>query len=349
MAINLMDLEPIKASTDLSSYTSFIYGIPKIGKTTFVHKLYGDRVLFIATEKRHKVLVGANVQYVSSWIEYLQVLAQLRNKKIQERYDVVAIDTVENLYKMLEAYILSKYGKTEFGQVDWGKDWIDLKNDWANNLQMIERLGYSPVFISHATQVLTKIPASGMLKENVNETMTLAKDKKTGEEYYEFNKYVPDLKDKVMAPINKMVDNILFMTITADENGAEHRVIHLRETLQWQAGSTFDGIAPVIPLDAKAYENAVAKAIDLIDPEMRKDEKEEVGMNSKEEDYDALMKEARELAVKFHNAERMDEVNRIVDETFGAGNKLTDAKRHQVQPLYVAVQKMKEALQTEDK
>lgn len=344
MAINLLDLEPIKASTDLSSYTSFIYGTPKIGKTTFVHKLYGDRVLFIATEKRHKVLVGAHVIYVSSWIEYLQVLAQLRNKTIQERYDVVAIDTVENLYQMLEAYILSKYNQTEFGQVDWGKDWVDLKNDWKTNLQMIERLGYSPVFISHATQVVEKIPAAGILQDQVNETMTLKKDKKTNEQYYEFTKYVPDLKDKVMAPINKMVDNILFMTVTADESGKEHRVIHLRETLQWKAGSTFEGIAPVIPLSADAYKKAVEDAIGLIDDDQKKDEKESIGMQEEELDFDALMAEAREIAMKFHEAGRMDEVQRVVDETFGAGNKLTEATKHQVQPLFVAVEKMKEIL-----
>ncbi|MGG1916014.1 AAA family ATPase [Priestia megaterium] len=344
MAINLTDLQPIKASTDLSSYTSFIYGTPKIGKTTFVHKLYGDRVLFIATEKRHKVLVGAHVQYVSSWIEYLQVLAQLRNKTIQERYDVVAIDTVENLYQMLEAYILSKYNKTEFGQVDWGKDWTDLKKDWKDGLQMIERLGYSPVFISHATQITEKIPVSGILQEQVNETMTLKEDKKTKEKYYEFAKYVPDLKDKVMAPINKMVDNILFMTVTADESGQEHRVIHLRETLQWKAGSTFEGIAPVIPLSADSYKKAVEEAIGLIDDDQKKSEKESIGMQEEELDYDALMTEARELAMKFHSAGRMEEVQRIVDETFGAGNKLTEATKHQVQPLFVAVQKMKETL-----
>ncbi|PHE70574.1 AAA family ATPase [Bacillus wiedmannii] len=348
MAINLMDLQPVKASTDLSSYTSFIYGTPKIGKTTFVHKLYGPRVLFVATEKRHKVLVGANVQYVSSWIEYLQVLAQLRMPKIKEKYDVVAIDTVENLYQMLEAYILAKYNKTEFGQVEWGKDWIDLKNDWKNNLQMIEKLGYSPVFISHATQVQTKIPVAGILQEQVNETMTLTKDKKTGEQYYEFTKYVPDLKDKVMAPINKMVDNILFMTVTTDESLQEHRVIHLRETLQWQAGSTFDGIAPVIKLDADEYKKAVSDAIGLIDESQLKDEKESVGMNEEKLDFEALMKEARELGVEFHKQNRMDELQRIVDETFGAGNKLTEAKKHQAQPLFVAIQKMKETLSEEN-
>jgi hypothetical protein len=345
MPIDLLNIEPVKASTDLASYTSFIYGIPKIGKTTFVHKLYGDRVLFVATEKRHKVLVGANVQYISSWVEYLQVLSQLRNPKVKEKFDVIAIDTVENLYKMLEEYILAKYGKTEFGKVEWGKDWTDLKNEWQKNLQKIERLGYTPVFIAHATQVTTKIPASGILKEQVNDTMTLKKDKKTGEEYYEFIKYVPDLKDRVMAPINKMVDNILFMTITADENGKEHRVIHLRETLQWQAGSTFEGIAPVIPLDAEAYKKAVEDAINKIDKKYLKDERESLGIEQQEElDYDKLMQEAKELGVQFHKSGRMDEVNRIVAEVFGEGNKLTDATKEQVQPLFVAVQKMKEIL-----
>lgn len=344
MAINLMELEEVKASTDLSSYTKFIYGIPKIGKTTFIYKLYGKRALFIATEKRHKVLVGAKVQYVASWVEYLQVLAQLRNPKIREQYDVVVIDTVENLYAMLEAYILAKYGTTEFGEVDWGKDWVDLKKDWKDGLQNIEKLGYTPVFVSHATQVTTKIPVAGMLQEQVDETMTLKKDKKTGEQYYEFLKYVPDLKDKAMAPINKMVDNILFMTIATDQNMQEHRVIHLRETLQWQAGSTFEGIAPVVLLDAEAYKKAVSDAIGLLDESQLKEEKESVGLQEEELDFDAIMAEARDLGMQFHNAKRMDDLQRIVNETFGAGMLLTEAKKHQVQPLFVAVQKMKEAL-----
>lgn len=59
-----------------------------------------------------------------------------------------------------------------------GKDWVDLKNDWKKNLQQIERLGYTPVFIAHATQVTTKIPVSGVLQEQVNDTMTLVTDKR---------------------------------------------------------------------------------------------------------------------------------------------------------------------------
>lgn len=344
MAINLSNLEPVKASTDLSSYTSFIYGTPKIGKTTFVHNLYGDRVLFLATEKRHKVLVGAYVQYISSWPEYLSAIAQLRSPKMKERFDVIAIDTVENLYAMLESYVLSKYNTTEFGQVEWGKDWVDLKNDWRNGLQMIEKIGYSPLFISHATQKTERIPVSGILKEEVNDTMSLVKDKKTDEEYYEFLKYVPDLKDKVLAPINKMVDNILFMNVTTDENLKEHRVIYLRDTLQWQAGSTFKNIKPVIPLSAESYRQAVQEAISEIDPSMTKDERESTSIEDEKLDFDQLMEEAKKLAVEMHNQGRMEEVTRIVDEVFGPGNKLTDAKKTQVEPLSVAVQRMKDIL-----
>lgn len=344
MAIDLLNLEPVKASTDLSSYTSFIYGVPKSGKTTFVHDLYKDRVLFIATERRHKVLVGANVQYISSWMEYLTILSQLRNPQLKEKFDVICIDTVENLYRMLENYVLAKYGKTEFGQVPWGKDYIDVKNFWVDNLQMIEKLGYSPCFISHATQKTEQIPVSAILKEDVNDTMTLVEGKEGEESYYEFLKYVPDLKDKVMAPINKMVDNILFLNLTTNEKMEERRVIFLRDTLQWQAGSTFKDIRPVIELSAEAYKEAIEEAISKLDPSMTTEERAEIGVKEDDVDFDELMAEAKEIAVKFHGLNRMNEVERIVDEVFGPGKKLTEATKEQVQLLFVAVQRMKEAL-----
>lgn len=342
--INLLQLEPVKASTDLSSYASFIYGIPKIGKTTFVHNLYGDEVLFIATEKRHKVLTGAYVQYISTWGEYLTVIAGLQNPKVKEKFKVVAIDTVENLYEMLEASILSKYKKKEFGKVEWGKDWTDLKKEWKKGLQLIEKSGYTPCFISHATQVTAKIPVTGILQSEVDEAiMTKTKDKKTDEEYYEYTRYQPDLKDKVMAPINKMVDNILFMTNTIDNQGKEHRVIHLRDTLQWQAGSTFEGIQPVIELSSESYKKAVKDALSLIDPEMTKTEREEIGMDEPEYDFEALMKEAKQLGVKFHKAGYISTVNSIAAEIFGEDQQITKAEPEQVELLFLAVERMKKA------
>jgi len=343
--IDLLNLEPVKTSIDLNSYTTFIYGIPKIGKSTFVYNLYKDKVLFLATENRYKVLSGAMVQKINTWSDYLTVLAQLRNSKLKEKFDVICIDTVENLYNMLEEYILAKYKETEFGLADWGKDWVDLKNSWKNGLSLIEQIGYSPCFISHAIQVTEKIPASGILKEQVNNTMTLVKNKNS-EDYYEFTKYVPDLKDKVFSPINKMVDNILFMNITTDEKGAEHRVAYLRGSLQWLAGSTFTDIKSVIPLDAEEYKKAVNEALNLIDKDYTKIEKEENSYDSQQElDFDELMNEAKKIGVDLIKADKKIEMQKIVDEVFGVGNKLTLATKDQVQLLYVAVQRLKELLE----
>lgn len=35
MAINLLDVKPHQVSRDLSGYITFLYGPPKVGKTTF--------------------------------------------------------------------------------------------------------------------------------------------------------------------------------------------------------------------------------------------------------------------------------------------------------------------------
>ena len=112
MAIDLKNLTPNKVSNNLDSYSAFIYGEPKTGKTTFVHDLYGDKVLHLMTEKRYKALDGAYVQYISSWSEYLQVMRQLKkDKELQEKFSVVSVDTVENLYDYLEKYVAGKYGE----------------------------------------------------------------------------------------------------------------------------------------------------------------------------------------------------------------------------------------------
>lgn len=347
--INLLDIEPVKVSTDATSYSLFLYGVPKSGKTTLVHNLYGNRVLFIATEDRHKAIAGAHVVRVTNWSEYLNVLSQARNPKVKEQYDVLAIDTIENLYGMLEKYVAAKYNETSVGERDdlWGKDWNDLKSMWRDGLRMIENLGYTPCFIAHAAQSIQKVPVIGVSEESAKQANAeLKKDKKTQEEYYEVEKFVPDLKDKVLAPVNRMVDNILFLNLAVDTEGNEQRVLHLRESLQWQAGTTFPDIKPVIPATAEAYQQAIQEAIGKFDPSQTKEERavrttdEEVTT----EMFEEKMKEARELALQYHNNKRMSEVNSLVSKVFGQGCKLTDATIEQYQLVETVINQLKEKI-----
>lgn len=136
---SLKNIKPVQISTNVSDYSMLVYGPSKVGKTTFVYDLYKDKVLFLATEDRHKALAGAHVQPISSWSDYEAVLSALSDKELQEQYDVIAIDTVENLYDMALKAILKKYRVKDLSEVAWGKAHGDLKNTWKTKVNMISK------------------------------------------------------------------------------------------------------------------------------------------------------------------------------------------------------------------
>ena len=344
MAINVLDVQPNKVPTNPTEYSQFIYGISKIGKSSLAHEMYGERGLFIATEDRHKALAGAMVVRVNSWVEYLTVMGQLRQPEAREAYDAIIIDTAENLYRMLEKYVAAKWKEGSIGERDdiWGKDWTDLKNMWPDGLNMIPNLGYKPVIIGHAVQKKVQIPASGILESDLDDVTSIelktVKDKKTGEmlDVYEFEQYTPDLPDRAWSPINKMVDNILFINTTINATtGQEQRVIYLRDTLQWRAGSTFENIDPVIPLSAEAFHDAVKRAIGTIDAEDTTSEKQEATNNKI--DFDGVMQEVKAWGGAFHKAGKLELLNAISNDVFGLGNKMTEASENQAELLVNAL------------
>lgn len=347
MAINLKGITPNKVSDDFGAYSTFIYGPGKIGKSTFVTELYGDRVLQIFTEKRFQHLEGAYIQYVSTWQEFMTVMKQLKDPELKEKFDVVSIDTVENLFNMLEKYIAAKFDEEMVGSgsVGYGKDWTALRKSWTDGLAMIEKNGYVPVFVSHSKQVTTQIPKSAIVNNEADGIAAEVVEDKNGIEYLEFLKYVPDGNDRMMAPINKMADNILFMHTTADVNGNEQRVISLRETLQWSAGSTFKDIAPVIPLSADAYKQAVKNALGSVDDSMKtKDYVSKSETQGEELDFTSLMDEMKELGGKFMESGRKEELQRATEDAFGPGVRATEAKPNQVEIVKTLVDELKEIL-----
>lgn len=312
--------------------------------TSFVHELYGDRVLHITTEKRTKALAGAMVQYVSSWAEYLQVLAQLRKPELKERFDVVSVDTVDNLLPMVERYVASKYGESQLGELTntYGKDWAEAKSTWRNGVQMIEREGYVPCFVSHAIQNTIQIPKANMLEEDAKTLTSYNETTDKGVQYIEYLQYQPDIKPKYLAVINNMVDNILFIDSTVDSNKNEQRVIRLRETLQYQAGSTFKDIVPVIPLDPEAYKKAITDAVSHIDDEHKTDVRQaDADTSDTKFDYNELMAEAQKLGQAMYKADKLDKVTAIVEDVFGKDHKLNEATEQQVEQLAVAVDQIK--------
>lgn len=322
MSFNLMELEPQKISTDISSYTTFIYGPPKAGKSTFVYDLYGKEALFLRTEKGTKAIAGLMGVDIATWSDLMKALKQLRNPEVKKKYKVIVIDTVDNLYKYLEKYVKTKHGAENLKEVGggYGQGHAELSDALFEALNAIEREGYTPVFISHASTKIEKIPGT---------TDTL-------------EKYIPSVPKRGLEIMSKMVDNILFTYLTIDkESGDETRALYTRETLSWQAGSRFKHMKGELPLDAKVYKDELIAAIRAEGKENLKEEKEENYVSTEALDYEELMNEAKALAVKLHKAGRMSEVTSVVEKVFGQGKLLKDAVPGQIEQISVAVDELR--------
>lgn len=328
-----------------------LYGDPKVGKTTFIHKLFKDRVLFIGTEQRHDAIPGIHVQHITTWSQYLQVLSQLQQPALKEKYDVICIDTTTNLYNFLEKYIKNKYNVQNLSEVAYGAAWGELKNEWNQGITALELFGYNPVFVFHSKNETETRPlesTGGKLKEdlenNLGESVNLVRNK-SGKSFYEVNRTTYDGADRVIAPVNKMVDNIMYIEKITTADGEEKRMLRLRGNLFYDAGSAFENIVDSVPLDPEAYTKAIEDAVTSLGEDNITDENiRDRRQDTIEHDFDALMVEAKELGAKLFELKKQKELQHIVDETFGSGNKLTDATPTQVESLIVAISEMKKLI-----
>lgn len=350
--INLLEIEPNKVPVDPKNYSLMLYGKPKVGKTTFVYELFKDRVLFIGTEQRHDAIAGIHVVHITTWSEYLQVLSQLRQPAVKEKYDVVCIDTTVNLYDFLETYVKNKHGVQNLSDVPYGAAWAEVKEAWSKGINAISNFGYNPAFIFHSKDEVKLIPVGGEttkkeqqeLKGGLGETVTVVEDKK-GKRFYEVNRVTYDGANRVIAPVNKIVDNIMYIDQVVNDEGELERVLRLRGGLFYDAGSTFENIEETISLCPEEYKKAIKKAVESNGKEnISKENVRERRKEAVEYDFDALMEEARELGAQMMEQNKDKELAKIVDKHFGAGNRLVDATKDQVESLFLAVQSMKEFL-----
>src|SRR5699024_7162779 len=162
-----------------------------------------------------------------------------------------------------------------------------------------------------------------------------------GKEYVEYQKTTPDIKNKFFNMINRIADNILFLDLTVDSKGAEHRTIYYRDTLEHLAGTTFRNIPENTELTPKAYQEAVEKAIESESKEHTEDtsRKQSHGV---EYDYDKLMSEIAELGKKLQADGKAEQRNKVIEDVLGKGNKVKDTKPEQAEVLAVLVDKLKE-------
>lgn len=339
---DLLNMEGSKVPNNAKSYSTLVYGAPKMGKTSFVHDLYGEDVIYIATERRHAHIPNVHVVYIDSYPEYLKIMKLLKDDRLKEKYSAVCIDTLGRLEDFIREYVLGKLNIDDLGDLPYGAAYGEYNKELERALRLVEHSGYVPVFIAHSKTNVEKVLVEKATDEEKNsETAQKVRDKSNGKEYIEYSKQVPDLREKFYSMCNRIVDNVLFLDNSLDENGEEHRKIFYRDTPHHVAGASFKNMPEYTALSAKAYQKAMENAINTVDNEDLVDEARE---QSKGTDYDfnALMSEVAKLGKQLQEQGKEKERNKVIEDVLGKGNKVKDLNESQVEVLSVLVEELKE-------
>lgn len=337
---DLLNIEGNQVPTDAKSYSTFVYGYPKTGKTTFINDLYGEKVLFLATERRHDAIPNAHVINIDSWAEFLKVMKLLKDPKLHEKYDAIALDTVSRFEAYCEQYVLSDLQIEDLSDAAWGKGFSAYNKELEKGLSLIEKSGYTPIFISHAKSETKKVLVSEATDEEKGvDGATVVKE--DGKQYVEYQKTVPDIKTKFFNMINRIADNILFLDLSVDSKGLEHRKIFYRDNLTHLAGATFRHMPETTELSADAYSDAVKKAIESEGKDNIVEGKREQSKGV-EYDFDSIMKEIAELGKQLQKDGKADERQKVIEEVLGKGRKVKDLDESQAEIASVLVDKLKE-------
>jgi hypothetical protein len=217
-------------SLDPSKAKIMLYGMPKIGKTTFASQ-WDDNTLLIAAEPGYGG-IEAFVQPVITWEEFRAVGAALAQG--EHEFTTVVIDTTDELFRMCQDYVQREHGFKHPSDLDYGKGWSILADEFRLRVGKLAGLGYGVIFISHA------------------------KDEEVKQRVGTINRAVPTLSGQAGKFLTGFVDLILFATMETDADG-EHRVVRTAPSENWSAGGRVTLPDP-LPLDATVVREALEKA-----------------------------------------------------------------------------------------
>ena len=321
MAINLLSLEPHKVSRDLSGYITYVYGIPKVGKTTFGAQFPG--ALILAFERGYNALPGVIAQDITTWGEFKQVLRELKKPEVQAVYKSIIIDTVDIAASLCEKYICNQLGIENIGDGGWSTNgWSKYKKEFEDSFRTITQLGYAVCFISHSADKTFK--------------------RKDGTEY---NQMVPTAQRSV----NEIVKGMADIFACADIVNGERKLILRSLDGSVDTGCRFKYIESEIPFSYDALVEALNKAIDKEAAEtnnkfVTNDRVSEVIAPTY--DYDALMVEFQQLTGNLmrENPGYGPKITEIVERYLGKGKKVSETTRDQAEFVDLIVSDIKSEL-----
>ena len=328
MGINLLGLQPHKVSRDLSGYITFIYGPPKVGKTTLATQMPG--ALLLAFERGYNAIPGIIAQDVNTWGEMKQIFRELKKPEVQEVYKTIIVDTVDIAADLCQKYICNQLGIDNMGDGGWGTNsWSKYKKEFEDVFRGLTMMGYAVVFISHSK--------TGTDKDQ------------TGKE---FGYTKPTTQSSALQIIENMADIYCFARMYLGTDGEEKRVLTLRSPAGSgiSCGSRFKYIASEIPLNYDALTKAIGDAIDKEAKENGNKfvtNEREVAPVVKEYDFDALMAQFETMVGDLMTKDQAyyaPRITQVIEKYLGKGKKMSGVTRDQAELVYLVVTEIQDDL-----
>lgn len=319
---DLLNIKPNQVSTDLSSYSSLLYSVPKGGKTTFAYESFGQECLFVAFEQGYSALSGVLAVDITKWADLIQLNKELKKEDVQTKFKVLVLDTVDIMHRYAVKHVCLKEGVQALGDIAHGKGYAMVDDLIFEMIKTWENLGYKLFFISHCKEKSEKLPSGG-----------------------EIQKYIPSVERRTLNIVSKFVDNILFGYISMDAEGQEVRTLYTRETLSYSAGSRFSSLPAEIPFNAKTFKTVWAESIEkesTLNPDGFTSNKKEV-VKERQIDFNKVMEDIKSLVMNtFNPSNRMDIVTDVTEKHLGAGVKVTSCTEKQADLLEIILSELEE-------
>ena len=222
--------------TDLSDFTTLIYGQTKIGKSTLASRF--PEALFLATEPGLNALDAYQIP-ITSWQELLAAARDVAGGNHQFR--TVVIDTADNAYKYCEEYVCAQEQIRHPNDLEYGKGAAFVNNEFQRVLTKLAALPYGLILISHAKEKEVKTPTGKYMKT------------------------APTLPGGAYKIILGMADMVLYCDMeevaAAEGKIAQRRVIHTKPTIYYEAGDRTGLLPETLPLSYQKFFEAFQESL----------------------------------------------------------------------------------------
>lgn len=230
-AVGVLPTKPTKKVTALSAYSILLYGDPKVGKSTLASQF--PDALFLATEAGLNALEVFQVP-VDSWDKFLNAMAEIAGG--HHTFKTIVVDTVGNLFKFCSDYICKKNGIKHESELEWGKGWQMVRDEFLRVITKLTLLPYGVVFIGHADHVEIKT--------------------RTGT----ITKAVPQLAKAAREILIPIVDFTFYCSVEQRPDGYQ-RIIRTKPSENWDAGDRTGKMPAELPMQYTDLMTAFEEAI----------------------------------------------------------------------------------------